>query len=156
MDVEALVRPVVESAGLELVEVSFGRQAGRRVLRVTIDREGGDVDLDTISATSERISRRLDLEGFEPGPYALEVSSPGIERPLREPRQFRRHVGEIVRIKTAEPLSGSRNHRGTLSGADDRGIVVASDGGDLHIPYADIVSARTVFDWDAETKRSTP
>jgi ribosome maturation factor RimP len=155
VDVDAMVRAVVESAGLELVGVSFGRQSGRRVLRVTIDREEGAVDLDTISATSERISRRLDLEGFAPGPYELEVSSPGIERPLKGANQFRRHVGATVNVKTSEPLEGSRTHRGALVAADAEAIVVATAGGELRVPYADIESARTVFDWNAEKKRST-
>ena len=84
MDAETLVRPVIEGEGLELVDVTFGRESGRRILRITVDREGG-VDLDTISQLSQKVSRRLDLEGFEPGPYALEVSTPGIERPLRRP-----------------------------------------------------------------------
>jgi ribosome maturation factor RimP len=155
VDVEALVRPAVESAGLELVEVAFGREGGRRVLRVTVDREEGGVDLDTISAASERISRRLDAEGFAPGPYALEVSSPGIERPLRHPREFRRHIHERVRIRTAKPVHGARTHDGALVSADAEAIVIATDGGELRVPYADIASARTVFDWSAEKKRST-
>ncbi|MBI2238665.1 MAG: ribosome maturation factor RimP [Actinobacteria bacterium] len=146
MDVEALVRPVVESAGLELVEVTFRKEGGRRILRVTVDREGG-VDLDTISQTSERVSRRLDLEGFEPGPYSLEVSSPGIERPLRSPLDFERRVGERVKVKTAQPVGGSRTHAGALVSADAEAIVIATDGGELRVPYADIASARTVFDW---------
>ena len=99
MDAEALVRPVIEGEGLDLVDVTFGREDGRRILRVVIDRDGG-VDLDTISELSQKISRRLDLEGFEPGPYALEVSTPGIERPLRRPEDFRRAVGERVLVKT--------------------------------------------------------
>jgi ribosome maturation factor RimP len=63
MDVEALVRPVVESVGLELWEVTYRKERGRMILRVAVDRDGG-VDLDTIAQTSERLSRRLDLEGF--------------------------------------------------------------------------------------------
>ncbi len=63
--VQQLVRPVVEAAGLELWDVSFEKEAGRMVLRVVVDRDGG-IDLDTISSTSERVSRRLDLEGFSP------------------------------------------------------------------------------------------
>ncbi len=153
MDVEALVRPVVESAGLELVEVTFRKEGGRRILRVTVDREGG-VDLDTISQTSERVSRRLDLEGFEPGPYSLEVSSPGIERPLRSPIDFERRVGERVKVKTAQPVRGSRTHTGALVSADAEAIVIATDGGELRVPYADVASARTVFDW-GEGNRST-
>jgi ribosome maturation factor RimP len=146
MDLEAMVGPVVEAAGLELVEVSFGRQAGRRVLRVTIDREGG-VDLDTIAAASERISRRLDVEGFDPGSYMLEVSSPGVERPLRRPQDFVRHVGEQVKVRTVEPLEGSRTLRGAIAAADEDGVTIATEAGERSVPYEGIASARTVFEW---------
>lgn len=154
MDAGALVGPLVEAAGLELVDVALERDANRRVLRVTIDREGG-LDLDTIAEMSERISRRLDLEGFSPGPYALEVSSPGIERPLRRPDHFRRAVGRRVRVKMIAPVEGAKNHVGELLGADEEAILVATEGGRLRLRQADIASARTVADWDAELKRST-
>ena len=152
-EVGDLVRPVVEAAGLELWEVSFGRKDGRRILRVTVDRAGGGekeggVDLDTIAATSQRLSRRLDLEGFElDRPYELQVSSPGLERALREPRHFERSVGQQVRVKTVEPVSGRRVHEGALVSADAEAIVIASDGGELRVPYDGIASARTVFEW---------
>lgn len=145
--VEQLVRPVVEAAGVELWDVSFGKEAGRMVLRVFVDRDGG-IDLETISSTSERLSRRLDLEGFSPEePYSLEVSSPGLERALREPRHFERSVGQTVKVKTAAPVGGRRTHEGALVSADSEAIVIASDGGELRVPYADIASAQTVFDW---------
>jgi ribosome maturation factor RimP len=153
VDAEALVAPVIEAAGLELVEVTFNREAGRKVLRVVVDRNGG-VDLDTISDTAEKVSRRLDLEGFAPGPYALEVSSPGIERPLRRPVDFERRVGDRVKVRTTEPIDGARNHAGALVSADAEAIVVATEGGELRVPYHRIASARTVADWDAELKRS--
>jgi ribosome maturation factor RimP len=154
VDAEALVAPVVEAAELDLVEVTFHREAGRRVLRVTVDREGG-VDLDTISTTAEQISRRLDLEGFAPGPYALEVTSPGIERALRRPVDFRRRVGDRVKVRTTEPIEGARNHAGALVSADAEAIVVATDGGERRVRYEQIASARNVADWDAELKRSS-
>lgn len=153
VDAEALVRPVVEGAGLELVEVVFRNEDPRHVLRVTIDREGG-VDLEVISALSEKISRRLDLEDFGRGRYELEVSSPGIERPLRTPAQFHRFVGTQVRVRTVAPIDGARSHTGALVAADDDGIVVAVDGAERRFAYADVASARTVVDWDAELKRS--
>ncbi|MEO8293656.1 MAG: ribosome maturation factor RimP [Actinomycetota bacterium] len=153
MDAEALVAPVVEAAGLELVEVTFNREGGRRVLRVVVDRDGG-VDLDTISDTAQKVSRRLDLEGFTPGPYQLEVSSPGIERSLREPTEFGRRVGDRVKIRTTEQVAGARTHVGALVSADAEAIVVATDGGEVRVPYDQIASARTVADWDAELKRS--
>jgi len=150
VEAEALVRPVVESAGLELVEVVFGREGGRRILRVTVDKEGG-VDLDTIAVTSQKLSRRLDLEGFSSSsPYALEVSSPGVERPLRTPRDFKKKIGEKVKVKVAgvEPSTET----GLLEKADDETIVVATDGGRVRIAYADIASARTVFEWGGKKK----
>jgi len=146
MDVEALVRPVVEASGLELWEVSFGGQGRRSVLRVSVDRDGG-VDLDTIAEVSERLSRRLDLEDFGPRGYALEVSSPGLERMLRTRRHFERSVGQRVKVKTEEPVAGSKVHEGALVSADAEAIVIASEGGELRVPYADIASARTIFEW---------
>ena len=113
MDAEPLVRPVIEGEGLELVDVTFGREGGRRILRLTVDKEGG-VDLDAISQISQKVSRRLDLEGFEPGPYALEVTTPGIERPLRRPQDFRRAVGQRVRVRTGEGVL-----EGELRAAED-------------------------------------
>jgi ribosome maturation factor RimP len=151
MDIEALVRPVVESSGLELVEAAFRRDGGRRVLRITVDRDGG-VDLAAISDASERISRRLDLEDVVSGSYTLEVSSPGIERPLRAPRDFERRVGEKVKVKTAEPVEGSRTHTGTLAAADADAIVVATEQGERRIPFGEIRSARTLFEWGASSK----
>jgi ribosome maturation factor RimP len=148
MDVEALVGPVIESAGLHLWDLRWGRESGRRVLRVYVDREGG-VDLDAIAAVSEKISRRLDLEGFAPGPYELEVSSPGLERTLREPRHFHRTVGERVKVRTASRGGEARSLQGTLASADAREIVLATDGGEVRIPYADVTSARTMVDWES-------
>jgi ribosome maturation factor RimP len=148
VDAEALVRPVIEGAGLELVDVTFGREGGRRILRITIDREDG-VDLDTISTLSEKVSRRLDLEGFEPGPYALEVTSPGVERPLRRPQDFRRAVGHRVRISTS-----TGTVEGVLRSADDVDVVLSTDEVDRSIPLAEVTSAKTVVDWETELRGS--
>lgn len=155
MDVEALVRPVLEASGLELWEVTYRKEGGRMVLRVTVDREDG-LDLDTISQVSERLSRRLDLEDFGPRGYALEVSSPGLERTLRTPRHFERSVGRRVKVRTVEPVAGSKTHQGALVSADAEAIVVAAAGGELRVPYGDVASARTVFDWGLEERGGRP
>jgi ribosome maturation factor RimP len=128
-DVEALVRSVVESVGLELWDVAYRREAGRMVLRVAVTREGG-VDLDTITQTSEKLSRRLDLEDFGKG--------------------FQRSIGEQVRVKTVEPIEGSKVHRGALVSADAEAITIATDGGELRVPYDTVASARTVFEWGSD------
>jgi ribosome maturation factor RimP len=154
MEAETLIRPVIEGSGLELVDVAFRRESGRRILRVVVDREGG-VDVDTIAELAEKVSRRLDVEGFAPGPYALEVSSPGIERPLKRPRDFERRVGDMVKVRTTAPVDGRTNITGELVSAGGDGIVVAVGDGELRIRYVDIASARTVVDWDQELKGST-
>ncbi len=154
MEAETLIRPVIEGSGFELVDVAFRRESGRRVLQVVVDRDGG-LDVDTIAELAEKVSRRLDVEGFAPGPYALEVSSPGIERSLKRPRDFERRVGDTVKVKTTTPVEGRTNITGELISADDDGIVVAASGGELRVRHADIASARTVVDWDAELKGST-
>jgi ribosome maturation factor RimP len=149
VDAEALVRPVIEGEDLDLVDVTFGREGGRRILRVTVDRDGG-VDLDTISRISEKVSRRLDLEGFEPGPYALELTTPGIERPLRRPQDFRRAVGSRVRVRTEDGIV-----EGELREADADGIVVVTgEEAPRRLPLDRVAAARTVVDWDAELKGS--
>jgi ribosome maturation factor RimP len=152
VDVEALVRPVVERAGYELVELAYGGTGGRHTLRVTVDRPEGGLDLEAIAALSEKIARRLDLEDFGVGRYELEVSSPGIERPLRTPAHFARFIGSQVKVKTVEPVDGARAHHGVLVATDEAGITVDLEGGARHLAYADVASARTVADWDAELK----
>ena len=152
MDAEGLVRPVVESAGLELVDVAMQREQGRRTLRVIVDREAG-IDLEAVSEISERISRRLDLEGFNPGPYSLEVSSPGLERPLREPRDFSRHVGERVKVKTFRPVEGSKNLSGRLVEAGPDRVRISTEAGERAVSYGEIASARTMVDWNEELAR---
>ena len=151
MDLEGLVRLLIEAAGLEFVEVAFLREGGRRVLRVNVDRDGG-VDLDSIALVSERLARRLDLEGFAPGPYSLEVSSPGLERPLKEPRDFAKRVGQRVRVKTSHPIDGARNLVGTIVEAGPGEVLLGTDSGERTVSYVDITSARTVVDWDAELR----
>jgi ribosome maturation factor RimP len=148
VDAEALVRPVIEGEGLDLVDVTFGREAGRRILRITVDRDGG-VDLETISQLSGKVSRRLDLEGFEPGPYALEVTTPGIERPLRRPQDFRRAVGQRVSVKTHDGVL-----EGELRAAEGDVIRIAADEGERRVALDTVAAAKTIVDWDAELKRS--
>ena len=141
--VRALVEPVLEADGLELVDVLFARGS----LQLFVDRPGG-VDLDAISAVSATVSRLLDEDDPLPGRYTLEVSSPGLERPLRRPEHFRRFVGTTVAVKTMPDVEGERREQGVLEMADDEGIVVAG----RRLSYDDIERARTVFEWGPAPK----
>ncbi|MDH4111472.1 MAG: ribosome maturation factor RimP [Actinomycetota bacterium] len=153
MDVEALLRPMLEAEGLELYDVTRGREHGRMVLKIEVEGPDG-VDIDTLSRLSGRIAARLDDEAYETGPYDLEVSSPGLERSLRRPAHFLRTVGEQVKVKTTAPVAGSKTHTGTLIAADDEHVIVAVGDEPRTLRLADIASARTVVDWGAELKGS--
>lgn len=135
---EELVEPVLAADGLELVDVRYGGGT----LQVFVDRPGG-VDLDTLSDVTRRVSRLLDEHDPVPGRYTLEVSSPGLERPLRRPEHFRRFVGREIKVKTQPGVEGERREQGCLEAADDEGIVVNG----RRLAYGDIERAHTVFAW---------
>ena len=145
----AAIEPVLATLGLEVFDVQLSGSGRARTVRVIVDRDGG-VDLDAITATSERIQPALD----DLGPYALEVSSPGLERPLHRPEHFRRAVGETVSVKVRDADGEVRRLRGDLVSTDERGITV--DAGDTdsgeHVDYDQIIKARTVFEWGAAPK----
>ncbi|MEO7836589.1 MAG: ribosome maturation factor RimP [Acidimicrobiales bacterium] len=141
--VQHLVEPLVEAHGLELVDV---QHAGGS-LQVFVDRPGG-LDLESISLLSSRISAVLDEHDPVPGRYVLEVSSPGLERPLRRPDHFRRFVGTTISVKVRPGVEGERRQKGLLDAADDDGIVLAG----RRLSYDDIETARTIFEWGGQPK----
>jgi len=157
--VRGALEPVVARLGLELVDVEVVGQGRARTLRVTVDREGG-VDLDAITSATQAVSPELDqLDPFG-GTYTLEVSSPGVERPLRRPAEFRRFVGTPISVKTTELVGDQRRWRGALVAADDDGIDLRpdepGDGETVRISYDAIATARTVFEWGPAPKPGGP
>lgn len=143
-DLYAMLRPAIDAAGLELVDVEL--RAG--VLLVTVDRPGG-VDLDALTEANRAASLLLDELDPVPGRYALEVSSPGVERRLRTPAHFARAVGETVTVKTRPQVEGERRRQGRLVSADDSGFALEIDDAPepVRLAYADVDRARTVFEW---------
>ncbi|MDP8958757.1 MAG: ribosome maturation factor RimP [Actinomycetota bacterium] len=147
----ALLQPYLAAEGLELDDLELLGQGRRRLLRVTVDAEGG-VDVDWIAEASQRMSRLLDQENAIPGPYTLEVTSPGLERKLRRPEHFRKAVGQEVVVKTAGEVGGERLHQGVLDEADQKGFVVRVDGDPRRVGFEEVASARTVFRWEPAPK----
>lgn len=146
-EVRDLAEAVVARRSLRLWDVEMGGSPGRSVVRVFVDGDDG-VDLDTVAEVSEEISRGLDLRDPIPGRYTLEVSSPGLERNLKAPEHFAASVGKQVVVKTKQRLRGD-THRldGTLKAASDEGFRVVTDGDEVEVPYGQVKSARTVFEW---------
>ncbi|NGQ94048.1 ribosome maturation factor RimP [Brevibacillus sp. SYP-B805] len=112
--VEELLAPILTDMGLELVDIEYKKEGSNWFLRIFIDNETGDIDIDECSAVSERLSQRLDETDPIPNAYFLEVSSPGAERPLRNERDFRKAVGRHVHITTKEPVDGATVFEGEL------------------------------------------
>jgi ribosome maturation factor RimP len=114
--VEDLARPLVSSFGLELVEIEFKCEGRQMVLRVYIDKEGG-VTLDDCATVSKELSAVLDVEDVIPGRYSLEVSSPGLNRPINKRSDYVRYTGRLVKIKTVDTIpDDAGNMRKTFLG----------------------------------------
>jgi ribosome maturation factor RimP len=146
-EVTDLAEAVVQRRSLRLWDVEVGGVPGRTLVRVFVDADGG-IDLDTVAEVSEEISRGLDVRDPIPGRYTLEVSSPGLERTLRSPRHWALSVGQKVVVKTKDVVHGA-THRleGSIAGAGERSVRLAVGGEEVDLPYAEIKSARTVFEW---------
>ena len=150
----ALIQPIVSDLGLDLYDIEY--TVG--VLRVVVDTQPGGpegVSLDNISLITRLVSREFDHSDPIPGRYTLEVSSPGLERTLREPRHFHREVGKVVSVKLDSPINGERRVQGDLIAASDEGITLRlADKAmtELTIPFDVIDRAKTVFNWGPAPK----
>ena len=147
-EVRDLAEAVARRRSLKLWDVEFGGRPGSSIVRVFVHGEEG-VDLDTVAKISEEISRALDLKDPIPGRYTLEVSTPGLERNLRTPDHFSRSVGDRVVVKTREIVAGN-SHRleGTIRDAGSDAVVLhLEDEQAVEVPYTQVKSARTVFEW---------
>ena len=139
-----IVAATVEAMGYELVGVEFHPRPGNALLRVYIDGENG-ITLDDCQQVSHQLSGVLDVEDPIAGPYTLEISSPGLDRPLFEAKHFARFAGVVVRIQLREPLDGRRKLVGHLLGMRGDDVVIAgSDGQEWEVPLERIEKARLV------------
>ncbi len=139
--VESFARPVLDDMGLELVEVQFRRESAGWLLRLFIDREGG-VNVDDCASISRQISAYLEVEDLIEHAYNLEVSSPGLERPLKKKEDFVRFVGRKARIKLKEPIDGQRVFFGLLGLVDGNIIMLDVDGQQMEIDLNAVARAR--------------
>ncbi len=145
--VTAVVAPVAASLDIDLVDVEHNGG----IVRLVADEPGG-ISLDRIAEFTRAASRALDEADPVPGHYTLEVSSPGLERPLRTPTHFVRAVGQQVAVRRRGNFPGDRRVAGTLVAADDEQFVVRTDGGEVAVTYGDVDRARTVVDWSPAPK----
>lgn len=154
-DLWLIAEPYVRDAGFDLIEVQYGREPNGLVLRLFIDRADGasGISVDDCERVSRDVSAALDVADKISKAYQLEVSSPGLDRPLRRERDFARFVGESARIRLNEGVEGRRNFTGTLRAAKDGRVEIACDGRSYDLLIDDIARANLVPNWDKEFAR---
>ena len=141
---EDLIEPMVEETGLRLVSVDIARQGKRLVVTVCLDQEGG-IDVNTCAEMSEEISRYIDVEELIEDRYTLEVASPGLQRILRKPREYRCFLDREVEVLLRQPFEGRQKMLGKLIAADDEGMTVIVDEEEITFPYQALKKTRLYF-----------
>ncbi len=144
-----LFEPVVVGMGYELVEIEYQPSAKYGVLRLYIDKQGG-VQVEDCSAVSHQLSALIDVEDPLPGQFNLEISSPGMDRPLRKLEDFQRFIGHTMNLKTSMALDGPRNFKGELTAVEGDELVLNCDNKAVRLPYAAIDKARLVPDFETK------
>ena len=151
----ALAEPLVAQEGLELVDVEWVNEGGW-ILRIFIDRTGGGVGLEECQGISRTLELALDVEDFIPQHYSLEVSSPGVNRPLTKPAHFQKAIGQKVRIKTYGPIGDPprKNFSGLLTGFENDAAIVEVEGaGSFAVPLGDMAKAHIEYDFAQDLKQ---
>ncbi|HEX4406667.1 MAG TPA: ribosome maturation factor RimP [Polyangia bacterium] len=158
-DLWLLTEPYVRDAGFDLIEVTSGREASGWIVRLFIDAPVGasvTVSHEDCARVSRDVSAALDVADVISHAYQLEVSSPGLDRPLRREGDFARFVGESARIKLSDEagVEGRRNFSGKLVAAKDGRVEIECDGRSYQLPIDGIAKANLIPDWEREFHRS--
>lgn len=145
-EVREVVEPILQSQGYELVDLEYQRESRGWVLRIYLDREGG-ITLDDCTGVSHEVGAVLEVKDVIPNAYVLEVSSPGLTRPLKKPEDYNRFRNQLVKIKLFQPLDGRRNFKGILLGLERETVRVEADGQVFEIPLQSIAKANLEIDF---------
>jgi ribosome maturation factor RimP len=145
-----LATQIADGEAMEVVDVELRREGSRagRVLRLYLDKEGGP-NVDDLGRVSRQLSELLDAHDIVEGSYTLEVSSPGINRPLKKPEHFQRFIGKRVRIRTGDMIDGRRSFLGILREVSGDTITIEVEGKSYHIPFSGIEKSNYEHDWSA-------
>ena len=143
---EALLIPILEENRFELVDVEYVKEAGNYYLRAYIDKEKG-ITIDDCELVSRRLSDLLDEHDFIDDAYILEVSSPGLGRPLKKDRDFERSIGKDVDIKLFKADDGSKTWTGSLKGWSAEEIIIETEDGEKVFPRPNVAGIRLSFDF---------
>ncbi|HET7392260.1 MAG TPA: ribosome maturation factor RimP [Candidatus Binatia bacterium] len=141
---------IADGEGMEVVDVELRPEGSRRgrVLRLYLDKHGG-LNIDELGRVSRQLSELLDTQDIVEGSYTLEVSSPGINRPLKKPEHFQRFIGKRVRVRTGDMIEGRRSFLGILNEVTGEKIKIEVEGKQYEIPFSMIEKSNYEHDWSA-------
>src|SRR5688572_9341868 len=141
---------IADGEGMEVVEVELRPEGSRRgrVLRLYLDKHGG-LNIEELGRVSRQLSELLDTQDIVEGSYTLEVSSPGINRPLKKPEHFQRFIGKRVRVRTGDMIEGRRSFLGILNEVTGEKIKIEVEGKQYRIPFLMIEKSNYEHDWSA-------
>lgn len=152
-NVQSVLEPVVSGLGYEYVGAEYGQGENGLTLRVFIDTQAEQgILIDDCVAVSHQLSAVLDVEDVMTAAYQLEVSSPGVDRPLFKAAHFEAQIGEVIKMKLLSGVDGRRNFKGRLREVVDDMAIVHIDGSDFEVPLNDVEQAYLVADWAALQK----
>ena len=151
-DIQALLAPAVDALGLELLGIEFNPGSGNALLRLYIDAPERAVTLDDCEAVSREVSALLDVHDPIDAHYTLEVSSPGLDRPLFKPAHFARFIGDEVKVTLEFPQDGRRRFQGRILAADYQSVTLQQDDQAVALPFGAIQKARLVPVFEAPAK----
>lgn len=143
---EELIVPILDAKGFELVDVEYVKEGQDYFLRAYIDKPGG-ITIDDCVAVSREMNVLLDELDYVDGAYTFEVSSPGLGRPLKKPRDYERSMGEEVEIRTYKAMDGSKEFYGILKAYDDATVTIQSEKEEITFNKSDIALIRLAFDF---------
>jgi ribosome maturation factor RimP len=144
--VSELAEGILEEMGFELVDVAYVSSQGRWVLRLFIDKEGG-VTIDDCARVSSELGDLIDVKNFIDHSYALEVSSPGLDRPLKKEKDILKAMNKKIKLKMATPVKGRRNYSGYLRDFKDGAVHLDTDGGLVALPWREVEKANLVYEF---------
>lgn len=143
--IAAMIEPALTALGYDIVRVQLGGGRHSTTLQIMCDREDGrPLTLDDCAGISRLASAVLDVEDPIAGEYTLEVSSPGLDRPLTRPKDFERFAGAEARLELSLPVDGQKRFRGVLRGLDDKAVILETGDGQRRLALADIDKARLI------------
>ncbi len=143
--IEELIAPTVESMGFEIVRIQLSGDRRPRLQVMAERKDGKGMRVEDCASVSRAVSAVLDVEDPISGAYTLEVSSPGVDRPLTRPKDFERFAGLLARVELSRPLDGRRRFKGVLMGIEGDEVILEVDGEAVSLPFPDIAKAKLVL-----------